>query len=101
MRMTRHDECRATQAQEERTNAKFSQIRSDGDIDVLQVPAVDAQCQARSPARDRSRAMLAAQQLLVTPERPCNAFEADSATRNSHHTEGETTQPAVVTARGC
>jgi hypothetical protein len=53
--MTSHDECRATRAQKERPNAKFSQIRSDGDVDVLQVPAVDAHYRPQSRARDRIR----------------------------------------------
>jgi hypothetical protein len=50
------------------TNAKISQTRSDGDVDVLQVPAVDAHYRPRPRARDRIRAMPAAQQLLVTTD---------------------------------
>jgi len=61
-------------------------FESDGDVDVLQVTAVDAQCLARSRARDRIRARPAAQQLLVAPERPYNAIEAESgdAKRSRH-----------------
>jgi hypothetical protein len=43
----------------------------------------------------------AAQQLLVTPERPYKQLKPSRATRSSRDTKGETTQPAAVTGRGC